>query len=413
MNIDSILTEWCYRLPKGYPTSTRDYEVLYNVLLETCNCTAEQARNIVNRAKGNVTDYINEGLKIGSIENQFLSKAVREADKEQDLAKFLSLLPVAAELPTLKVLNKLSYDESQQFATLLYSETTVSEELLNTINFKSGTYGRLFEIHPAGFGKGEVLLTALLRDSFIQGGKIAYDLNVNGAKFEVKDYSNPKKPNSSIRLGTKATVTRFRYWDEITATFQRLAQLRGIDSAKFDLDKLLPEPLLEAIRYLDDRRHVILAGNLGMKDKYYLDMFYREANKLSSEIKGYTNVILRGPNQEPIEMSIEPLADASGDAFVIRPVRDQSQNLTYVNAELRRLKYVRNPLELDLDMAEAVESIIADVTFIVFRPFRINVTQDLRYVVSDSGKVRIIEKTVTPDDTEVGTEDDENDEDMN
>jgi hypothetical protein len=130
-------------------------------------------------------------------------------------------------------------------------------------------------------------------------------------------------------------------------------------------------------------------------------MFYREANKLSSEIKGYTNVILRGPNAVPIEMSIEPIddANASGDAFVIRPIRNESQNLTYVNTELRRLKYVRNPSDLDLDMAAAVEAIIADVTFIVFRPNRINVTQDLRYVVTDSGKVRIIEKTIIPDDT--------------
>jgi hypothetical protein len=67
---------------------------------------------------------------------------------------------------------------------------------------------------------------------------------------------------------------------------------------------------------------------------------------------------------------------------------------------LRRLKYVRNPLDLDIDMDSAVQAIIADVTFIVFRPTRINVTQDLRYVSTDSGKVRIIEKTVTPDDTE-------------
>jgi hypothetical protein len=51
-------------------------------------------------------------------------------------------------------------------------------------------------------------------------------------------------------------------------------------------------------------------------------------------------------------------------------------------------------------MDAAVQAIVADVTFIVFRPNRINVTQDLRYVVTDSGKVRIIEKTVTPDDTE-------------
>ena len=400
MNIDLILTEWCFRLPKGYPTGAKDYEVLYNVLIETSNITPEHARQIVERAKGNVKDHINEALEIGSIENQFLSKAINESDKEQDLSKFLSLLPVEAELPTLKVLNNLSYEESKQFATLLYSETEVSEQLLNTINFNFGLAGRLFEIRPPGLGKGEVLLTALLRNSFIQGGNTSYDLNVNGEKYEVKDYSNPKKPNASIRLGTKGTVTRFRYWDEITATFQRLSQLRGIDSPKFDLDKLLPETLLEAIRYLEGRRHVILAGNLGMKDKQYLDMFYQEANKLQSEIKGYTNVILRGPNAIPVEMSIEPIEDASGEAFVIRPVRNESQNLTYVNTELRRLKYVRNPLELNRDMDSAVQAIIADVTFIVFRPTRINVTQDLRYVVTDSGKVRIIEKTVTPDDTE-------------
>jgi hypothetical protein len=400
MNIDLILTEWCFRLPKGYPTQSKDYEVLYHVLIETAKVTPEHARQIVERAKGNVKDHIVESLKIDSIENQFLSTAIQEAGKEDEFIKFLSLLPVAAELPTLKFLNNLSYEDAQQFANLLYSENEVSERLLNTINFKSGLTGRLFELRPIGLGKGEILLTTLIRDSFIQGGNVSYDLNVNGAKYEVKDYSNPEKPNASIRLGTKGTVTRYRYWDEITMTFQRLSQLRGIDSPKFDLDKLLPEPLLVAIRYLEDRRHVILAGNLGMKDKKYLDMFYQEANKLQSEIKGYTNVILRGPNATPIEMSIEPIEDTSGKAFVIRPVRNESQNLTYVNTELRRLKYVRNPLELDQDMDAAVQAIVADVTFIVFRPNRINVTQDLRYVVTDSGKVRIIEKTVTPDDTE-------------
>jgi len=398
MNIDLILTEWCFRLPKGYPTSAKDYEVLYNVLIDTAKVTPEYARQIVEQAKGNVKDLIKESLDIGSIENQFLSKAVQEAGKENELAKFLSLLPIEAEMPTLKLLNSLSYEDSKQFASLLYSESDVSEQMLNTINFKSGLTGRLFEIRPPGLGKGEVLLAALIRDSFIQGGNVSYDLNVNGGKYEVKDYSNPKKPNASIRLGTKGTVTRFRFWNEITSTFQRLSQLRGIDSPKFDLDKLLPEPLLEAIRYLDSRRDVILAGNLGMKDKKYLDMFYQEANKLSSEIKGYTNVILRGPNAVPIEMSIEPLDDASGDAFVIRPIRDESQNLTYVNAELRRLKYVRNPLELERDMASAVEAIINDVTYIVFRPNRINVTQDLRYAATDAGKIRIVEKTIIPDD---------------
>jgi hypothetical protein len=396
MTIDSILTEWSYRLPNGYPTRAQDYEVLYDVLIETAKITPTEARQIVERAKGTVINSINESIKIDSIENQFLLKAVSDVNKVEDLTKFLSLLPLEAEMLTLQFLNNLSNEQSQQFANLLYSETEVSEELLNSFNFKSGIYGEIFQLHKPGLGKGEILLATLVRDSYIQGGTVSYDLNVNGKKYEVKDYSNPDKPNASIRIGTKGTVTRFRFWDEITTTFQRLSQLRGIDTPKFDLDKLLPEPLLNAIYYLERRRDVILAGNLGMKDKKYLEQFYQEANKLGSEIKGYTNVILRGPNAIPIEMSIEPISDANGDSFVIRPIRDTSQNLTYVNTELRRLKYVRNPLDLNKDMQEAVATIINDVTFIIFRRDRTNVTQDVRYAATDAGKIRIIEKDITP-----------------
>ena len=396
MTIDSILTEWSYRLPNGYPTRAQDYEVLYDVLIETAKITPTEARQIVERAKGTVINSINESIKIDSIENQFLLKAVSDVNKVEDLTKFLSLLPLEAEMVTLQFLNNLSNEQSQQFANLLYSETEVSEELLNSFNFKSGIYGEIFQLHKPGLGKGEILLATLVRDSYIQGGTVSYDLNVNGKKYEVKDYSNPDKPNASIRIGTKGTVTRFRFWDEIATTFQRLSQLRGIDTPKFDLDKLLPEPLLNAIYYLERRRDVILAGNLGIKDKTYLEQFYQEANKMGSEIKGYTNVILRGPNAIPIEMSIEPISDANGDSFVIRPIRDESQNLTYVNTELRRLKYVRNPLDLNKDMQEAVATIINDVTFIIFRRDRTNVTQDVRYAATDAGKIRIIEKDITP-----------------
>ena len=396
MTIDSILTEWSYRLPSGYPTRAQDYEVLYDVLIETAKITPTEARQIVERAKGTVINSINEAIKIDSIENQFLLKAVSDVNKVEDLTKFLSLLPLEAEMVTLQFLNNLSNEQSQQFANLLYSETEVSEELLNSFNFKSGIYGEIFQLHKPGLGKGEILLATLVRDSYIQGGTVSYDLNVNGKKYEVKDYSNPDKPNASIRIGTKGTVTRFRFWDEIATTFQRLSQLRGIDTPKFDLDKLLPDPLLNAIYYLERRRDVILAGNLGIKDKTYLEQFYQEANKMGSEIKGYTNVILRGPNAIPIEMSIEPISDANGDSFVIRPIRDESQNLTYVNTELRRLKYVRNPLDLNKDMQEAVATIINDVTFIIFRRDRTNVTQDVRYAATDAGKIRIIEKDITP-----------------
>ena len=136
MNIDSILTEWSYRLPNGYPTRAQDYEVLYDVLIETAKITPTEARQIVERAKGTVINSINEAIKIDSIENQFLLKAVSDVNKVEDLTKFLSLLPLEAEMVTLQFLNNLSNEQSQQFANLLYSETEVSEELLNSFNFK-------------------------------------------------------------------------------------------------------------------------------------------------------------------------------------------------------------------------------------------------------------------------------------
>ena len=132
-----------------------------------------------------------------------------------------------------------------------------------------------------------------------------------------------------------------------------------------------------------------------MKDKAYLMQFYREANELNSDIQGYTNIILRGPNATPVEMSIEPLKKNPDGSLVIKPIEDGSQDITYINAELRRLKYVRTPNELDTDLQEAVNMIVGtDLQFIVFRKDRIRVTSDFRYVVIDAGKIRIIEKAI-------------------
>lgn len=403
INIDSILTEWCYRLPKGYPTSSKDYEVLYDVILETCDCTPEHAREIVERAKGDVKQYVNEAIQLDSIfQNQFLVKAVQDSGKIEEFKQFLSLLPTEADATTLKFLNKMSYDEAMQFSELLYSAGTISEPLLNSVDFKTGIGGHLFNLEPKGMGKGEIFLSALVSGASAQGGGKSYDLVSNGQTYEVKNYSNPKKKSASIRLGTKGTVTRFKFWDEITFTFKLLSQLRGtLENPKYDLTKISGPGLLESISYLDGRREFILAGNLNLTDKKYLDQFYREAHQLNSEIQGYTNVILRGPNAIPIEMSIEPISTPDGESFIVRPIKDKSQDANYINTELRRLKYVRNPEALDNDMQDAVNEIIGnELIFIIFRANRVNVTRDFRYAVIDAGRIRIIEKDVTPVDVQ-------------
>jgi hypothetical protein len=399
MNIDLILTEWCYRLPKGYPTTPKDYEVLYQVIIEFAKVTPDYARQIVERAKGSAKQIIAESIEIESIENPSLIEALNASGKIAEFRQFLNLLPTEADAITIKYLNQITPEQSAEFANLLYSQSDINEDQLNQTNFQTGIGSDLFRLEPKGLGKGEIFLAALIQNSKINGGSESFDMTVNNRPYEIKDYTGGKGNAKSIRLGTKASVTRFKFWDEIVTTLKRIDQLRGtFENPKYDFHKYFDQPLLDAIAYLDNRRQFIMAGNLNMKDKQYLDAFYREANALNSEIDGYTNVILRGPNATPIEMSIEPITKTPDGSIIIKPIDDGSQDVTYINAELRRLKYVRNPTELNVDLQQAVDDILGtDLQFIVFRKDRIRVTNDFRYVVIDAGKIRIIEKAIGAD----------------
>ena len=99
-------------------------------------------------------------------------------------------------------------------------------------------------------------------------------------------------------------------------------------------------------------------------------------------------------------MSIEPLQQP-GDKIVLTPITDNSQDITYINTELRRLKYVRNPQLLDTDIQTAVDEIVGtDLVFIVFRKNRVNVTTDFRYYATSLGRVHIVEKSILPEQIE-------------
>jgi hypothetical protein len=402
MNINSLITEWTYRLTKGYPDSESDYQELDRVLTEMTDLSETQRMAIIRKAKGLPTTIVAEAIDVDSIDNQVLLDQISEVGKTAEFKTFLKLLPTEANDVTIRYLNNISEEFANQFASLLYSQQEMSEEALNKINYKSGINFELFNLDDKGLGKGEILLAALFGGSQIQGGTTSYDLIFGGQQYEIKDYT--KRANASIRLGTKGSVTRFKFWDEITNTLKRISQLQGIDSPKFNFNEYFEQPFLDSINYLNDRRSFIMAGNLNLQDKRNLEQFYLSANKLNSDIEGYTNVILRGPNATPIEMSIEPLKK-TGDKLILTPIPDNTQNITYINTELRRLKYVRNPQLLDTDIQTSVDEIVGtDLVFIVFRKNRVNVTTDFRYAYTSVGRVHIVEKSILPEQIEDDSE---------
>jgi hypothetical protein len=59
MNINSIITEWTYRLPKGYPVEVQDYDVLREILDEMTDLPVAKKENIVRQAQG-ITEQAEE-----------------------------------------------------------------------------------------------------------------------------------------------------------------------------------------------------------------------------------------------------------------------------------------------------------------------------------------------------------------
>lgn len=396
--IDSILTEWRFRLESGYPKTKADYAVLRDVILEMTDLTESAADQIVRQAQGiTEAEYVmQEEVDVQSIENEELINYLQSVGKLDAFTRILKSIPTALNSPVIDYFNTLPVDRFTIFAKLIYSKDTITEASLNTINYKSGFLRELFNIESDGIGKGEFLLACLYPNTVIQGKETPYDLVQNEQRYEIKNYSTLalSKP---IRVGTSAVVTNFEFWDELTMTLKRITQLQGIKTPKFDFRKYFDDTFMEIIDYLLSRKNYILAGNLNNTDKLYFERFYREANQLNSDIEGYTNIILRGPNATPLELSIEPIKKTDDGNLIIKPIEDDSQTITYINTELRRLKYVRDPLEFENDLQSAVDQIAKDknILYIIFRKDRIRLTNDFRYSRIEQGAIRIIEKSIS------------------
>lgn len=177
MNIDLILTEWCFRLPKGYPTCAKDYKVLYEVLMETTNITPNKAQQIVDRAQGyDISKFTNTKSNV-------LSES--SADYDQAIRSRLGLEP-DAEIPRVKG----HYNLNNGSTALTSEDAEIFKQLWpETMN-------------SAIIGKGEIALYWLYQyqnpsiDTIDNRGDDQPDLTIDNDNVEVKSY-----PSHNARIG--------------------------------------------------------------------------------------------------------------------------------------------------------------------------------------------------------------------
>lgn len=269
--------------------------------------------------------------------------------------------------------SKLNKEECREIVSYLYRYVSPWDLEPDLYADRTTAIGKMYDIQSRGTGKAEIFIAWLIRDANIQGGKDSYDVNINETFYEVKDWS--RQGNSSILTGVKSKVSNFEFWEIVSDTMNVLYKLTGRRRKnKFDFHKEFNSSIAEKVDEILALRSKILSGEMCKSDLSLFDNFYREMYAQNVDIEGYTNIILRGPNMEPIEMTIKPIKNTDGDIICVEKVYNQDH--LYMLTELRRIKYVRNPDDFQGDMQSAVNEIVNGITYIVFRNNRINITKD-------------------------------------
>ena len=353
---------------------------MINKLLERISLTKEDVHGMINDALREKKLAPKMPISIP----KSLQQKIIAAGKEIDFNTFTSNLPGGASSTAMSgFLNSLKSKDQDEFVDMLYSKRSVAD--INAGDYSSGFGAKLYDLEPKGIGKAELFLAALLRNSKVSGGGESFDLSIGNKKYEIKDYRRNK---NDIRLGTKGKVTRFEFWREIVKTLDVVTDLvttNGIQSIQNeDVKKLIMD--------IYSRIDTISRGELNKTDVKKLKVLYSAFNKLSqSNATGYTYVTFRGPNTTPASYIIDEIpVDVKQNVDLHLKEKGVSESLII---ELRRLKYVRNPKEFEMDMQEAVNLIVgSDIPFIVFRPEGPIVTSEFEFSRISIGGIYIKEK---------------------
>lgn len=182
MTIDSILTEWSYRLPKGYPTKSKDYELLYHVILEMTDLTPLEARVVVNRAQGIITE-----------QTDFSQLNLSDDLTQQIQDRYDSLSP----------------QEQEQF-NKNYRQHTIDSYMSSGYR----AFAKFYDILPtgksaAGMGKGEIQILLAVADSQ-PGGTMSHDIIMPGGEWEVKEIGKLPRLTKSGEMGKAPEGKTFR-----------------------------------------------------------------------------------------------------------------------------------------------------------------------------------------------------------
>lgn len=399
MTIDSIITEWTYRLPKGYPETDSDYQVLYDVLREMTTFTTEERDRIVNQARG-LTEAPDDEPQSDSIN-------FAEIGLPDDVVRQIQMQ-----------YNALSAREQAEFNKNYRSHTIES--------YVAGGYKafeKFFLVNVGGarggMGNGEICVLLGVADSK-PGGTAQHDIVMPYGEWEVKELKDGKFDPAAEGLVSKFSLTEKiqNFYKEIVlpvdqigdpyeqlhhlvdpSSHEQLKRLIMIFETRFseaiDLDKL---------QSYEWKKSAMLNWYNGFKELH--DIFYD--TNLDTSVKDTRLTVNADGNEESYWIDDDDVnsirqnagTDDTASISIGQPVSDTNNDIIIWFKRVARNEFIREPNNFIAELNKIKSSFFQNISGLIWYSYRdsvphIGLPSDFAINNVSQGRYRFVIKNIS------------------
>lgn len=402
MNIKSILTEWTYRLPKGYPQSDSDYQILDMVLSEMTSLNSTERTKIVAKARG-----INEQTEDPIEEPQPTSINFSEIGLPADIVQ-----QVQIQYDALSDNEKAEFDKNYRAHTIQsYVERGYKAfEKFFLVNV-GGARG--------GMGNGEIAVLLGVADSK-PGGTAQHDIVMPYGEWEVKELKSGKFDPAAEGLASKFALTEKiqSFYKDIVlpvdqigdpyeqlhhlvdpSSHEQLKRLIMIFETRFseaiDLDKL---------QSYEWKKSAMFNWYNGFKELH--DIFYK--TKLDTSVKDTRLTVNTDGNEESYWIDDEDASsirqsagtDDTADILIGDPVSDSNNDIIIWFKRVARNEFIREPNNFIVELNRVKSSFFQNIAGLIWYDYRnpvphIGLPADFAVDTVSQGRYRFVLKNVS------------------
>jgi hypothetical protein len=400
MNINSLITEWTYRLTKGYPDSESDYQELDQVLTEMTDLSETERMAIIRKAKG-----------------------LSEQEEEPNILDVESILISKLKLPSpvvdqiMTVYNSLNNDDRVLFDNN-FRKHSIDSFVAN--GWKAFEKFFLVNIGGArgGMGNGEISILLGVKDS-MPGGTAQHDIVMPAGEWEVKELKSGKFDPAKAGLSSKYALTNKIndfYKDivvpvsQIGDPYQSLKHLVNPESAE-DLKKLIrifetrfetvidPDKLA-AFEWKKSAMHNWYEGFKELHDIFYktnLDTTVKDTRLTVNTDGKQKSYWISDEDVEEIELSAGE--DTAADVYVGDLVDDTNSNIVIWFKRVERHEFIKNPQNFLFDLNTIKNTFFNSILGLIWYNYRnaqphIGLADNFAIDVVSQGRYRFVQKNI-------------------